>query len=139
MPMRTPGDELRYSERVNVIHKLFDDQVICDAEIRSCESQFRKCKIKTVHAKCDLVAQLAEIGLLEAGTVSNDEGAFPFVNILQLSETPDALAPPGMEIRGRQLRDAPNGIVGVTAEYPERLRDDLLEGLFHNVEKKDER
>src|SRR5512134_3861884 len=106
MALRAPGDELRNRKRVDILHELLDDEVIGDAEVRSVEAKFREGQIKTVHAERDLVPQLTEIGLLEAWAIPNNEGPFAFVNIFQFGQTPDALAPPGMQIRGRQLWDA---------------------------------
>jgi len=96
--MRTPRDEFRNRERVNIVHELFDDQVIRDAEIGGREAQFRKRKIKAVHTKRDLVPQLAEISLFEAGTIPDNESASTFMNILPRGKAPDALPPPAMQI-----------------------------------------
>lgn len=134
--MRTPGDELWKRECVDVIHKLFDNQVICDAKIAGRESQFGECQVEAIHTKRDLIAQLAEIRLLQAGTIANDEGALAFVNIFHFTESPNALAPPRMAICIRKFRDAAEGIVRVTYEMPERLRNDLFESLFHNLVKR---
>src|SRR6185436_8307942 len=101
MMMRTPRDEFWNRERVDIIHKLFDDQVIRDAEIGGRESQFRKRKIKTIHTERDLVPQLAEISLFEAGTIPNNESASTFMNILPRGKAPDALPPPRMQIGRR--------------------------------------
>ena len=131
MAVRTPGDEFRKRQRIDILHKLLDDKVVCNAKIRGRESQLRKRQVETVHAKRDLVPQFAEIRLLQAGTVADDEGAFAFMNTLQLSEPSNALAPPGMQIRIGQFGDAAEGIVGVAHEIPKRLWDDVFEGLFH--------
>ena len=132
MTMRTPRDEFWQCERVDVIHELFNDQVIGDAQIGGSESQIRKSQIKAVHAERDLVFQPAEIGLLQAGAIPDDERAFALVNILQSGKTPEALAPPWMQIRNRQLRNPSNCIVGIATDRPKRLGNDLLESLFHN-------
>ena len=133
MPMRTPRDELWNGERVDIIHKLFDNQVVRNAKIRGSKTPFRESEINAVHTEGDLIFQFTEVGLLQAWTIPDNKGAFAFMNIFQLSKTPDALTPPGMQIRGRQLRDAPYGIVGIAAKCPKRLRDDLFESLFHCV------
>ena len=49
----------------------------------------------------NLVLKLAHIRLLEAGSIGDDKGAFPFVNILERGETANALPPPGMKIGSR--------------------------------------
>jgi hypothetical protein len=126
MTTGTPADEFGQCERVDVIHKLFNDQVIGDTQIGGSESYIRKGKIKAVHAKRDLVFQFAKIGLFEAGTITNDESAFAFVDVLPSGKTPEALAPPRMEIRGWQLRNPPNCIVGIATDRPKRLRNDLF-------------
>lgn len=134
--MRAPGDKLGKPEVVDIVHKLLNDQVVRNAQIGSGESQLGERQVKTVHTERDLIAQFTEIGLLQAWAVPNDKGAFAFVNILQFAKTPDARAPPGMQICIRQLRDAAEGVIGIADEIPERLRDDLFEGLFHNLGKK---
>ena len=50
--------------------------------------------------------------------VADDKGALAFVNILERGETPNALPPQGVEIGGRQLREAANGVIGRAREVP---------------------
>ena len=84
MTVRPPGDKFGNGERVDVIHELFNDKIIRYAKIRGTESPVWERKIDTVHAEGDLILQLAEIGLLQAGTIPHYKGAFPLVNILHL-------------------------------------------------------
>src|SRR6266498_6067826 len=107
MTMRAPGNELRKRQRIDIIYKLLNNQIIRDAEIRGGKSQFGEGKIKTVHAKCDFVSQFTEIHLFEAGTIANNEGAFAFVNILPFGEALDTLTSPGMKIGTWEFRDTP--------------------------------
>lgn len=129
--MRTPGDEFWDGQRGYVVYELFDNEVIRHAEVGCGESPLRKREIDTIHAEGDLVLQLAHVGLLQAGTVADDEGAFAFVNILQRSKSTNALPPPGVKKRGGQLRDSSEAIVRVTGKLPQRLRDQGLKDLFH--------
>ena len=131
MTMRTPRDEFWNRERVDIIHKLFDNQVVRNAKICGGKTPVRESKINAVHTEGNLVFQLTEVSLLQAGTIPNNKGAFTFMNVFQTSKTPDALTPPGMQVRGGQLRDTPYGIVGITAKCPQRLGDNLFESLFH--------
>ena len=131
MTMRTPGDELRNLKREKITHKLFDDEVVGDADVRGGEAEFWKGKVDAVHAKGDLILELAEIGLLQRGSVANDEGTLAFVNIFQRGETFNAFAPPRVKIRGRQLGNAANAVIRIADKIPERLGNNGLEGLLH--------
>ena len=129
--MRAPGDELRNLQGEEVVDELFNDKIIGDADVRGCETKFGKGKVEAVHAKGNLILELAEIGLLQRWSIANDEGTFAFVNIFQRGETVDAFAPPWVKIRGRQLGDAANAVIGIADKIPERLGNDGLEGLLH--------
>ena len=104
MSVRTPGDEFWNRERVDVVHKLFDDEIVRHAEVGRCESPLGKGEVNSIHAEGDLVLQFACVRPLEAGTVADNEGAFAFVNILQRREPTNTLPPPGVQIRRGQLR-----------------------------------
>ena len=95
MTLRAPGDELRDLQSQKVIDKLFDDEIVRDAEIGCGETEFGKGEVDAVHPKGDLVLEFSEIGLLQRWTVADDEGAFAFVNIFKRGKAFDALAPPG--------------------------------------------
>ena len=98
---------------------MLDDEVVCDAEVGGGESPLGEVEIDTVHAEGDLVLQLARVGLLQAGTVADDEGAFAFVHILQRGEAANALLPPRVKIRGGKFRNTPQSIIRVASELPE--------------------
>ncbi len=129
--MRTPGDELRNLQSEEVAHKLFDDEVVRNADVRGGEAKLWKGKVEAVHAKGNLILELAEIGLLQRWSVTNDEGTFAFVNIFQRGKAFDAFTPPRVKICGRQLGDAANAVIGIADKIPERLGNDGLEGLLH--------
>ena len=132
--MRSPRDKFGKCERIDVIHKLFNHEIVRDAQIGGGKSQVRERKIKTIHAKCDLVSQFIEISLLEAWAIANDESTFAFVNVFQRIKTFYTFTPPRMQIRLRHLRDTSNRIIGIAGKCPKRLRNDLFEGLFHDFE-----
>lgn len=94
MTMGVPCDEFRDCERGDVVHELFDDEVVCYAEVGCCESPFGECEINSVHAEGNLILQFTRISLLQAGTVADDEGALAIVNILQRAEATNTLPPP---------------------------------------------
>ncbi len=63
---------------------LFDDQVIDRDKIRGGKSQFGKHQVNAVQAKGDLLFEQAQIGLLQAGTIPDDErrvspGEYPLI------------------------------------------------------------
>src|ERR1051325_2945464 len=132
MAMRTPGNEFWQRQSVDIVYKLLHDQIIRDAKVCGGKSQFRKGKIKTVHAKRDLVAQFTEIRLLQTGTIADDEGTPAFMDIFKFSEALDALTSPGMKICTGKFGNAPKRVVCITSKEPNRLRDDLFKGLSHN-------
>lgn len=107
MTMGTPCDEFGNWEGGDIVHELLDDEVVRDAEVGRCESPLGEGEINSVHAEGDLVLQLARVGLLQARTIADDEGALPFVDILQRGEAANALPPPGVEICGGKLRNTP--------------------------------
>ena len=137
--MRPPGDEFGDWEGRDIVHELFDDEVVCDAEVGSGESPLGESEINSVHAEGDLVLQLARVGLLQAGTVADDERALAFVNVLQCREAANALPPPRVKKRRGQLRQTPQSIIRVASELPEWWRDDLFESLFHKKEERGKR
>src|SRR5215216_5410392 len=96
--MRTPCDEFRKRESINIIDKLSNDQIICDAQIGGRESPFRKRHIAAVQSKRDLILYEIQICFSEAWTRANNEGALTLVGVFHLSETFDALTPPRMKI-----------------------------------------
>ena len=104
MAVRTPGDELRDLKRDEVVHKLFDDKIVGDADVCGGEAEFGEHQVDAVHPEGEFVLELGEVGLLEGGSVADDEGALALVNILQRGEAADAPPSPRMQIRGGQLR-----------------------------------
>ena len=131
MTMRPPGDEFWDGEGIDIVHELFDNQVIRDAKVGGAESPVGKCQVDTVHAKGDLILQLTEIGLFQAGTVPHNKGALPLVTILHFRETPYALTTPGMKIGIRKLGDTAKGVVGIAGKVPGGSGYDGFECLFH--------
>ena len=109
--MRTPGDKFRNCEGVDIVHKLLNNQIIRDAKICGGKTPLREGKINAVHTKHNFVFQFTQIGLLQAGAITYDKSALAFVNILHFCKASNALATPGMQIRGRELRDTPDSIV----------------------------
>ena len=118
MAARAPGDEFWQGKSRQVAGALFDDQIVDHDQIRSGEAQLGKHQIDTVHPKGELVPELAHIRLFEAGTIGDHKGTLAFVNILERGEPADALPPPGMQIRGRELREPANGIIRRAGEIP---------------------
>src|SRR6266498_4022276 len=132
MTTRAPGNELRKRQRIDIVYKLLNNQVIREAEIRGGKSQFGEGKIKTVHAKCDFVSQFTEIRLLEAGTIADNESAFALMNILPFGETLDTLTSPGMKIGTGKFRDTPERIISISSKKPKGLRKDLFNRVPHD-------
>ena len=124
--MRPPRNELGNGKRNKIVSKLLDDEIIRYTDIGCHKSKFGEGKIKTIHRKGDFVLQLAKVSLIQRRSIAYDKSTFAFVNILQLSQSPDALAPPRMKVRIRQFRDASNRIIGIAGKMPDGLRDDIL-------------
>src|SRR5215216_2749195 len=123
MTARTPGNEFWDWESYEVIRELLNDKVIRHAKIGSGEAPLGKCQINAVHTKRDLILQLCQVSMFQAGAIADDERTFPFVYFFQFRKTPDALTSPGMEISSRQFRDSADTIIGVPCEVPEGHRN----------------
>src|SRR5215203_4914549 len=136
MTVRTPGNELWNGESVDVIYKLFNDQIIGHTQIGSRESPFGKCYIAPIETKGDLTFDLIEISLSQAWACADNESSFAFMHIFHLSETTNTLAPPWMKVRVRNFGDTTDCIVRVAHKIPNRLRSELFEGLFHGLRRK---
>ena len=112
--MRTPCKKFRHGQREDIVAELLNDQVVDGTKIRGVESELGEQQINAIHTEGEFVLQFGEVGLFQAGTVANDEGALAFVNILERGQAADAFAPPRMQVRVGQLRDAADGVVGIS-------------------------
>ena len=139
MPMRTPGKKLRNFEGGHFGGALFDDEVVDGDEAGGGEAEFGEHQVDAVHPEGEFVLEFGEVGLLEGGSVADDEGALTFVRVFECGEATDALAPPRMQVRGRQLRDAAKRVVGVFDGLEEGGWDEGGEGLFHRREERRKR
>ena len=108
-----PGDELGNFEGGEVAGGLFDDEVVDDAQVGGGEAEFGEHQVDAVHPEGELVLEFGEVGVFEGGAVADDEGALAFVRVLERGEATDASAPPRVQIRGGELRQAANPVVGV--------------------------
>lgn len=132
MPMRAPCQEFRNLKIGDLLRALFDDEVVDGDEAGGGETEFGEHQIDAVHSEGEFVFKFGEVGLLEGGTITNDEGALTRlrVRVLERGEATDALAPPRMQVRGRELRQATNPVVGVFGGLEEGGGEE--DGLFHS-------
>jgi hypothetical protein len=131
--MGTPRQKLRHGQLENVIVELFDDKIIDRAKICRLKSKFGKKHVNAIHAEGNFIFEFAQVSLLEAGAIADDESAFAFVNIFQLSQAPNAFTPPGMKIGGGQLRQAAKRIIGVTRHLKHWSWKNGFYSLFHKL------
>ena len=131
MPMRAPRNILWNFEGGHFSGALFDDEIVDGDEAGGGEAEFGEHQVDAIHPEGEFVFEFGEVGLLEGGAITDDEGALAFMCVLERGETTDALAPPRMQVRGRQLRDAAKRVVGVFDGLEEGGWDEGGEGLFH--------
>jgi len=112
----------------DLLRALLDDEVVDGDEAGSGEAEFGEHQVDAVQPEGEFVFELGEVGLLEGRAVADDEGALTLVRVLERGEATDALASPRMQIRGRELRQAANPVVGVFDGLEEGGWE---EGAFH--------
>lgn len=127
--MRTPRNVLRNLEGGQFGGALFDDEIVDGDEAGGGEAEFGEHQVDAVHPEGEFVLELGEVGLLEGGSVADDEGALTFVRVLERGDATDALTSPRMQVGGRELRDEANRVVGVFDGLEEGGGED---GLFHD-------
>ena len=135
MPMGAPCQKFWHGKGEYIRVKLPDDEVVDRTEIGRLKSHFGEHHIDAVHAEGDFVFEPGEVGLFETGTIADDEGAFPFMNILQLRKAADAFPAPGMKIGGGQLRHTADSIVGVARKIDDGYGQNRFQGLFPGLGK----
>lgn len=136
--MRTPRNIFWNLQGGHFGGTLFDDEVVDGDEAGGGEAEFGEHQVDAVHPEGEFVLEFGEVGLLEGGSVADDEGALAFVCVLERGETTDALAPPRVQVGGRHLRQAAKRVVGVFDGLEEGGGEEGGEGLFHG-ERKEER
>lgn len=129
--MGAPGEEFGQVEGGHFGGALFDDEVVDGDEAGGAEAEFGEHQVNAVHPEGEFVLEFGEVGLLEGGTVADDEGTLAFVCVLERGEATDALASPRMQVCGGELRQAANPVVGVFDGLEEGGGEDGGEGLFH--------
>lgn len=139
MPMRTPRQKLRDFKRRHLLRALFDDEVVDGDEAGGSEAEFGEHQVDAVHPEGEFILELGEVCLLEGGSVTDDEGALAFMRVLERGEATDTLASPRMQVRGRELRDSANRVVGVFDGLEEGGGEEGGEGLFHGEEERRKR
>jgi len=115
------------------LRALFDDEIVDGDEAGSGEAEFGEHQVDAVHPEGEFVLEFGEVGLLEGWSVADDEGAAARlrVRVLERGEATDALAPPRMQVRGGNLRQAAKRVVGVFDGLEEGSGEEGGEGLFH--------
>ena len=83
MTTRAPSDELRNLQREKVVDELFDDKIVGDANVRCGKAEFRKGKVKAIHAG------------LECGIIGEK---FPGIDMLSFGPTLEAVHSPDEKI-----------------------------------------
>src|SRR5215208_5398272 len=131
MTTRAPREKFWQGKVCQIVRRLFDDKVIDNRQIGRGKAKLGEHQVNAVHPKGKLVLQPAHVSLFEAGSVGDDKGALAFVNTLKRGKPANALPPPGMEVSGRQLREATDRVVGCACNVPQKGRRDLLYRLLH--------
>ncbi|MPN40277.1 hypothetical protein SDC9_187813 [bioreactor metagenome] len=108
----TPGYKSGDGEVAQVFCTLLDDQIVDGEQHRGCKAKVIEGHVETVHANGELVLEFAQISVLEAGAIANNEAALAHMGVLQGIDLLNRFAPPGMKLTVGPIGQHFKGIAG---------------------------